>query len=113
MPKESNKIYLDVTAPEADELVPTVSVVAKQSGEGRSVAGRDLFSSGVDVRATVTDPGEGVYSSGLYHVYYQVLVNDADWTDKVSVSGKGSVVSGRRDRIRHLRQGLRVHRAGG
>ena len=93
MPKESNKIYLDVTAPEADELVPTVSVVAKQSGEGRSVAGRDLFSSGVDVRATVTDPGEGVYSSGLYHVYYQVLVNDADWTDKVSVSGKGSVVS--------------------
>ena len=93
MPKESNKIYLDVTAPEADELVPTVSVVAKQSGEGRSVAGRDLFNSGVTVQATVTDPGEGVRSSGLYHVYYQVLVNDADWTDKVSVSGKGSVVS--------------------
>ena len=93
MPKESNKIYLDVAAPNADELVPTVTVVAKQSGEGRSVAGRDLFNSGVNVQATVTDPGEGVRSSGLYHVYYQVLVNDADWTDKVSVSGKGSVVS--------------------
>ena len=93
MPKESNKIYLDVAAPNADELVPTVTVVAKQSGEGRSVAGRDLFNSGVTVQATVTDPGEGVRSSGLYHVYYQVLVNDADWTDKVSVSGKGSVVS--------------------
>ena len=93
MPKESNKIYLDIAAPNADELVPTVTVVAKQSGEGRSVAGRDLFNSGVTVQATVTDPGEGVRSSGLYHVYYQVLVNDADWTDKVSVSGKGSVVS--------------------
>lgn len=91
MPKPGNKIYLDVTAPTEDELAPTVSVVAKESGEGRSVAGRDLFNSNVTVQANVTDPGEGVRSSGLYQVYYQVLVNDADWTDKVSVSGKGSV----------------------
>lgn len=91
MPKPGNKIYLDVTAPTEDELAPTVSVVTKESGEGRSVAGRDLFNSNVTVQANVTDPGEGVRSSGLYQVYYQVLVNDADWTDKVSVSGKGSV----------------------
>lgn len=91
MPKPGNKIYLDVTAPTEDELAPTVSVVAQESGEGRSVAGRDLFNSDVTVRANVTDPGEGVRSSGLYQVYYEVLVNDADWTDKVSVSGKGSV----------------------
>lgn len=93
MPRETNKIYLDVTAPVADELAPTVSVVAQESGEGRSVAGRDLFNSNVTVRATVTDPGENVRSSGLYQVYYQVLVNGEDWTDKVSVSGKGSVKS--------------------
>lgn len=93
MPRETNKIYLDVTAPVADELAPTVSVVAQESGEGRSVAGRDLFNSNVTVRATVTDPGENVRSSGLYQVYYQVLVNGEDWTSQVAVSGKGSVKS--------------------
>lgn len=90
MPKASNKIYLDVTAPDVDELVPTVSLVAHVSGEGRGTAGTDLYNGNVTVRATVTDPGEGVRSSGLYHVYYKVLVNDGDWTDKVGVSTKGS-----------------------
>lgn len=91
MPAKTNKIYLDATAPDVDELAPTISVVAHQSGEGRSTAGTDLFSSSVTVRATVTDPGEGVRSSGLYQVYYKVLVNGDDWTDKVGVTGKGVV----------------------
>lgn len=91
MPAKTNKIYLDATAPDVDELAPTVSIAAKESGEGRSVAGTDLFNTGVTVRATVTDPGEGVRSSGLYQVYYKVLVNGDDWTDKVGVSGKGVV----------------------
>lgn len=91
MQAKTNKIYLDATAPDVDELAPTISVVAHQSGEGRSTAGTDLFSSSVTVRATVTDPGEGVRSSGLYQVYYKVLVNGDDWTDKVGVSGKGVV----------------------
>lgn len=91
MPKAANKIYLDVTAPNVDELAPTISVVAHASGEGRGQAGTDLFRSTVTVRATVTDPGEGVRSSGLYQVYYRVLVNGEDQTGAVGVSGKGSV----------------------
>lgn len=91
MASKTNKIYLDATAPDVDELAPIVSVVAHQSGEGRSNAGTDLFNTGVTVRATVTDPGEGVRSSGLYQVYYKVLVNGDDWTDKVGVSGTGVV----------------------
>src|SRR5699024_1771243 len=35
--------------------------------------------------------GEGVRSSGLYQVYYRVLVNGEDQTGAVGVSGKGSV----------------------
>ena len=92
MPKPANKIYLDVTAPELDELAPTISVTAQASGEGRGEAGTDLFRSTVTVRATVTDPGEGVRSSGLYHVYYRVLVNGDDWTEAVGVSGKGEMM---------------------
>ena len=91
MPAKTNKIYLDATAPDVDELAPTVAIAAHQSGEGRSTAGTDLFNTGVTVRATVTDPGEGVRSSGLYQVYYKVLVNGDDWTDRVGVSGKGVV----------------------
>lgn len=92
MPGKTNKIYLDATAPNVDELAPTISVVAHASGEGRGTAGTDLFNSNVTVRATVTDPGADIRSSGLYQVYYKVLVNGEDWTDKVGVSGKGSVV---------------------
>ena len=91
MQAPTNKIYLDVAAPTNDELAPTISMTATANGDGRGPAGNDLFASSVTVNATVTDPGQDSTSSGLYHVYYRVLVNGADWTGSVGVSGAGSV----------------------
>ena len=94
MTAPASAIYLDVTAPSVDELKPTVQLVAHVSGDGRGEAGTDLYNSDVTVHASVIDPGEGISSSGLYKVYYKVLVNGADWTDKVSVtSANGNVDS--------------------
>lgn len=92
MPGATSKIYMDVEVPETDDLVPNVSVVALTTDAVRGQAGTDLYKSDVTVRATVTDPGEGINASGLYQVYYKVLVNGEDWTDKVAVSSKGSMV---------------------
>jgi len=85
----SNLIYLDVTAPDEDQLAPTVRFTAHESGQGRSQAGVELYNGTVTVDATITDPGfsnvAGGKSSGLYAVYYEVLHNDAeDWTSMMS-----------------------------
>lgn len=81
----SNLIYLDVTAPNEDQLAPTVQFVAHESGQGRSQAGVELYNGTVTVDAIITDPGfsneAGGKSSGLYAVYYEVLHRDSDdWT---------------------------------
>lgn len=89
MSGETNKFYLDAEAPEMDEFSPTVAVEAARGGDGI-----DLYDQDVIVRAVVTDPDGGVSSSGLYQVYYKVLVNGEDWTEQVSVSSaSGSVTS--------------------
>lgn len=85
----SNLIYLDVTAPNEDQLAPTVRFVAHESGEGRSQAGVELYNGTVTVDAIITDPGfantTGGKSSGLYAVYYEVLHRDSDdWTSTMS-----------------------------
>lgn len=85
----SNLIYLDVTAPDEDQLAPTVRFVAHESGQGRSQAGVELYNGTVTVDAIITDPGfsnlAGGKSSGLYAVYYEVFHNDAeDWTSMMS-----------------------------
>lgn len=79
----SNKIYLDATAPTDDQLTPMVKLVAKESGQGRSTAGVDLYDGTVTVEAIVSEPGysdreTGGKSSGLYTVYYEVLQNNSD-----------------------------------
>lgn len=88
----SSKLYLDTEAPDVDEFAPTIAVEAVTTAAVRGDTGTDLFSSSVTVRATITDPHESVSSSGLYRVYYKVLVNGDDWTSRVSVSGKNSSV---------------------
>lgn len=85
----SNLIYLDVTAPNKDQLAPTVQFVAHESGQGRSQAGVELYNGTVTVDAIITDPGfsnaTGGKSSGLYAVYYEVLHRDSDdWTPMMS-----------------------------
>lgn len=88
----SNYIYLDVTPPVEDKLAPTVSLVAHESGVGRSTAGVDLYDGTVTVEARIADPGfgeephgTGGVSSGLYRLGYKVLHNDSeDWTDQVA-----------------------------
>lgn len=88
----SNYIYLDVTPPVEDKLAPTVSLVAHESGVGRSTAGVDLYDGTVTVEAKIADPGfgeephgTGGVSSGLYRLGYKVLHNDSeDWTDQVA-----------------------------
>lgn len=94
MGKPSNKIYLDVTAPTEDELAPTISMTATAKGDGRGPNGNPLFKSDVTVHVNVTDPGEAIHSSGLYKVYYKVLVNDADQTSSVDVRTVGTASNG-------------------
>lgn len=79
----SNKIYLDTTPPKYDNLAPTINFVAKASGAGRGPEGNPLFNTDVPVKVTITDPEERKSSTGLYEVYYQILVNDGDVTDKI------------------------------
>ena len=79
MNQPTNKIYLDVTAPTNDQLAPTISLTAHASSDWRVPSGNPLFKSTVTVNA-ITDPGESVRSSGLYHVYYKITVNGEDWT---------------------------------
>lgn len=81
----SNYIYLDVTPPTEDKLAPTVSLVAHESGQGRSVQGVDLYNSTVTVEAKISDPGfgEGTHgtggtSSGLFTLHYVVQHNDSE-----------------------------------
>ena len=81
----SNYIYLDVTPPTEDKLAPTVSLVAHESGQGRSVQGVDLYNSTVTVEAKISDPGfgEGAHgtggtSSGLFTLHYVVQHNDSE-----------------------------------
>ena len=82
----SNKIYLDVTPPTHDELAPTVQAAAIADGSGRGPEGNPLFASDVDVRITVEDPNEVVSSSGLYQLFYRVLVNGEDMTGTTTPS---------------------------
>lgn len=81
----SNYIYLDVTPPTEDKLAPTVSLVAHESGQGRSVQGVDLYNSTVTVEAKISDPGFGQQpngtggtSSGLFTLHYVVQHNDSE-----------------------------------
>ena len=83
---DSNKIYLDVTPPNHDELAPTVQAAAIADGSGRGPEGNPLFASDVDVRITVEDPNEVVSSSGLYQLFYRVLVNGEDMTGTTTPS---------------------------
>ncbi|HUM85589.1 MAG TPA: hypothetical protein PLN48_17800, partial [Lachnospiraceae bacterium] len=90
MNQPTNKIYLDVTAPTNDQLAPTISLTAHASSDWRGPSGNPLFKSTVTVNAQITDPGEGVRSSGLYHVYYKITVNGEDWTTRPGIaSGAG------------------------
>lgn len=91
----SNKIYLDTTPPNHDNLQPTISFVAKASGAGRGPEGNPLFSTDVDVVVNITDPDAKKSSTGLYQVYYQVLVNDGDVTSTITpASSTGSASTG-------------------
>ncbi len=83
---DSTKIYLDVTPPNHDELAPTVQAAAIADGSGRGPQGNPLFASDVDVRITVEDPNEVVSSSGLYQLFYRVLVNGEDMTGTTTPS---------------------------
>lgn len=81
----SNYIYLDVTPPTEDKLAPTVSLIAHESGQGRSVRGVDLYNSTVTVEAKISDPGFGQQpngtggtSSGLFTLHYVVQHNDSE-----------------------------------
>lgn len=85
---ETNTIYLDVEAPNEDNLKPTVEMVTQVGPLGHGPEGNDLYDKTVNVRTTVTDPGANINSSGLYRVYYKVLVNGEDWSDKVAVSSE-------------------------
>lgn len=94
----STWMYLDVTPPDYDELVPNVEM--KLSGDTKGSAkgsvygpdGNALYTSNVTAEVTVEDPNWG-NASGLYKVYYQAEVNGSDWTDRVSVkSSTGTVV---------------------
>ncbi len=72
---KTNKIYLDVQAPDYDELAPTISVVATSSGSQQTVGGTPLFSSDVPLSILINDPYAATSSSGLGKVTYQLYVN--------------------------------------
>lgn len=101
-----NKIYLDTTFPSNDQLAPQVRYSAKASGAGRGPEGQELYDKTVVIKAFVEDnKGEGtakidekdyrVTASGLYKIYYEVIVNGNDLTDKVSVDSEKSGTGGR------------------
>lgn len=92
--ENENKIYLDVKTPTDDNLNPVVKLtypkyVTKNTMSRRPIEGVDLYKNTVVVTADVLDPyTEDIDSprgSGLYRVYYKVLVNGAVQTDKVGL----------------------------
>ena len=99
MKNPSNKFYLDVTPPKDDKLAPTTQIVSKVPSAGRGPAGNDLYKSNVTVVAVVQDnSGEAetklddksvkVSATGIYKVYYQIVVNEVDVTDSSYVKSK-------------------------
>ncbi len=80
MDQPTNKFYLDVEAPKYDELTPTIQSSAVANGMGRGPEGNPLFASDVDVVINIEDPNEVVSSSGLYQLFYRVVVNGEDRT---------------------------------
>lgn len=92
----STWMYLDVEPPTYDELAPNVTMSLSGNTEGKakgSVYGPDgnaLYTSNVTAEVHVEDPNKDIKASGLYHVYYKVEVNGADWTNRglVDVSSR-------------------------
>ena len=84
----SNWLYLDVDAPEYDELAPNITMQISGKTEGKAVGGvygpdgNDLYTSDVTVKVHVQDPNVGNQASGLYKTYYKIEVNGEDWSDR-------------------------------
>ena len=82
----SNWLYLDVQAPQYDELAPNVTMQVSGTTNGKAVGSvygpdeNDLYTSNVTVRVHIQDLNQGIRSSGLYKTYYKVEVNGEDWT---------------------------------
>ncbi|MFI3170093.1 MAG: hypothetical protein R3Y06_09130 [Faecalibacterium sp.] len=73
----TNKIYLDVTAPEYDELAPTISVVATANSSANGPNGQPLFKTDVPITVTVTDPYASSSSSGLASITWAIYINSS------------------------------------
>lgn len=103
--ENENKIYLDVSAPTDDQLQPVVrlsypSPVTQNTMSHRDISGVNLYKDTVVVTADVMDPytnaSQEARGSGLYRVYYKVIVNGESQTGKVGIqtgSGKSAVAA--------------------
>ena len=84
----STKMYLDVDAPNQDELAPGVQIQLNGANSGTTrggVYGTDglpLYVGDVTAQVKISDLNKEQQSSGLYKVYYKVEVAGQDWTQR-------------------------------
>ena len=74
-PIKTNSIYLDVEAPNVDQLAPTIQIVANANSSAHGPEGNPLFNSSVPFLIVVTDPNATAQSSGLDEITYEILVD--------------------------------------